>query len=466
MIDGVWRHEQEAAPTSGGAFVRPATVFRDWIAAGGRFPPERGRYHLYVSLACPWAHRALIFRRIKGLDRHIGLSVTHWLMGEEGWTFEAADGVIPDPYGLHALYQLYARADPHYTGRVTVPVLWDTQQQTIVSNESADIIRMFGSAFNEIGALPGDYYPEPLRTEIDALNERIYATVNNGVYKAGFAKTQAAYETAIAELFDSLDWLEQRLARQPFLCGEAITEADWRLFTTLVRFDAVYHGHFKCNLRRLVDYPALWDFTRALYQVDGVAETVNFDHIKRHYYVSHPWLDPTGIVPVGPAQDFSRPASRKVPAADQSGIGRATLVGLNHMALEVGDIDAALAFYGRIFTFRLRGKGEGMAFIDLGDQFIALMQGPVRAEAGHRHFGLVVDNRAAVRALAEAAGAKLLDGPFLDFLDPWGNRVEVVQYADIQFTKAPSVLRGMQLELPKTKAALAELAAKSMAPDA
>ncbi len=315
MIDGVWRREQDAAPTTNGGFVRPATAFRDRIEPGGRFPPEAGRYHLYVSLACPWAHRTLIFRRLKGLEGHIGLSVTHWLMGEDGWTFDIAEGVIPDPLGARALHEIYARADRHYTGRVSVPVLWDLREGTIVNNESAEIIRMFNSAFDGAGAAPGDYYPEDLRPEINALNERIYATVNNGVYKAGFARTQPAYDAAVAALFETLDWLEDRLSRQQFLCGERITEADWRLFTTLIRFDAVYHGHFKCNLRRLLDYTALWNYTRSLFQIPGVAETVNLDHIKRHYYLSHPWLDPTGIVPAGPGPDFLQPGERTSPPA-------------------------------------------------------------------------------------------------------------------------------------------------------
>ncbi len=306
MIDGVWRRDQDAAPTAHGGFVRPATVFRDRIEPGGRFPPEPGRYHLYVSLACPWAHRTLIFRRLKALEAHITLSVTHWLMGEDGWTFTDAPGVVADPWGAQALFEIYARADPRYTGRVSVPVLWDRVERTIVSNESAEIIRMFNTAFDTVGAAPGDYYPVAHRPEIDALNERIYATVNNGVYRAGFAKTQAAYDDAVSALFDTLDWLEARLSGQRYLCGEQVTEADWRLFTTLIRFDPVYHGHFKCNLRRLVDYPSLYAYTRTLSEVPGVAETIDLDHIKRHYYLSHPWIDPSGIVPLGPAAESQR----------------------------------------------------------------------------------------------------------------------------------------------------------------
>ena len=283
--------------------VRSATTSSPAAAS----PPEPGRFHLYVSLACPWAHRTLIFRKLKGLEDHISLSVTHWLMGDQGWTFEPGAGVIPDPFGARALHEVYARADAHYTGRVSVPVLWDKAEGTIVNNESADIIRMLGSAFDKAGAIPGDYYPEPLRPEIDALNERIYDTVNNGVYRTGFASTQAAYEAAVEPLFATLDWLEDRLSSQPYLCGKTLTEADWRLFTTLIRFDSVYVGHFKCNIRRLVDYPALWRYTRSLFHIPGVADTVDFGHIKRHYYMSHPWINPTGIVPAGPLLDLSLP---------------------------------------------------------------------------------------------------------------------------------------------------------------
>lgn len=304
MVDGVWQREETGVPSAGGAFQRPATLFRNHIDRDGRFPPAAGRYHLYASYACPWAHRTLIFRTLKGLEQHIGLSITHWLMAEQGWTFDTADGTIPDPWGARALHEIYARADPHYTGRVTVPVLWDSQERTIVSNESADIIRMFNSGFDDDGAKKGDYYPVILRREIDALNDRIYATVNNGVYRAGFARTQAAYDEAVAALFETLDVLEDRLSQQQFLCGNRMTEADWRLFTTLIRFDAVYHGHFKCNIRRLGDYSALSAYTNTLYQVPGVADTVRFDHIKSHYYLSHPWLDPSGIVPAGPALEW------------------------------------------------------------------------------------------------------------------------------------------------------------------
>lgn len=311
MIEGAWMREDRDRADTKGEFVRPGSAFRDGIEPGGRFPPESGRYHLYVSLACPWAHRTLIFRRIKRLENLVGLSVVHWLMGEDGWTFTPADGVVPDPVmNARFLHELYARADPRFSGRVTVPMLWDRATNSIVNNESAEIIRIFNTAFDALGAAPGDYYPADLREEIEAVNARVYATLNNGVYRAGFARTQAAYEAAVLPLFETLDWLEDRLTRQPYLCGERLTEADWRLFTTLIRFDAVYHGHFKCNLRRVIDYPALWDFTRSLYQADGVAGTVDLGHIKRHYYMSHPWVNPTRIVPAGPLLDFTPPGSR------------------------------------------------------------------------------------------------------------------------------------------------------------
>lgn len=313
MIDGTWEQEDRDRASPQGEFVRPETHFRDTIAHGGRFPPAAGRYVLYVSLACPWAHRTLIFRTLKGLRGMIDLSVVHWLMGEDGWTFTPAEGVVADPVmDARLLHQLYARADAQFTGRVTVPVLWDRHTGRIVNNESADIIRIFNQAFDALGAAPGDYYPPDLRQEIEAVNARVYATVNNGVYRAGFARSQAAYEAAVLPLFDTLDWLEVRLARQAYLCGERITEADWRLFTTLIRFDAVYHGHFKCNLRRLIDYPALWDFVRSLYQAQGIAETVDFGHIRRHYYMSHPWVNPSRIVPAGPLLDLTVPG-RRVP---------------------------------------------------------------------------------------------------------------------------------------------------------
>jgi putative glutathione S-transferase len=318
LIDGVWQDREPEAST-GGRFSRPDTDFRNWVTPDGRpgpsghdgFAAAAGRYHLYVSLACPWAHRTLIMRALKGLDVIITVSVTHWLMAEQGWSFAPGESVIPDPlFSSRYLHEVYTRAEAQYTGRVTVPVLWDRHTQTIVNNESAEIIRMFGSAFDACGAKPGDYYPAPLRPEIDALNARVYNTLNNGVYKCGFATSQTAYEEALAPLFETLDWLEDRLGQSRFLFGDALTEADIRLFTTLVRFDSVYVGHFKCNLRRLTDYRNLWAYTRDLYQWPGVAPTVNFLHIKRHYYMSHRNINPSGIVPVGPLLDFDQPAER------------------------------------------------------------------------------------------------------------------------------------------------------------
>jgi putative glutathione S-transferase len=319
MQNGVWVDRWYDTKGSSGRFVRKAAQFRNWITPDGSpgpsgrggFRAEAGRYHLYVSYACPWAHRTLIFRTLKGLEDAISVSVVHWLMGAEGWTFNADDGVIPDEVnGAAYLREIYALADGQYSGRVTVPVLWDKQGRTIVSNESSEIIRMFNSAFDGIGATSGDYYPAEARGEIDRLNERIYGAVNNGVYRAGFATTQDAYEEAVTELFEALDWLEQRLSTRRYLTGSAITEADWRLFTTLVRFDPVYVGHFKCNLKRLVDYPNLAGYLRDLYQQPGVAATVRMDHIKNHYYASHATINPTGIVPLGPQIDFLAPHGR------------------------------------------------------------------------------------------------------------------------------------------------------------
>jgi glutathionyl-hydroquinone reductase len=306
MINGEW-HASGELPTSGGRFARQDSKFRNWIGQG-EFRAEPGRYHLYVARACPWAHRTTIMRELKGLSELVGLSVTHWLMAEDGWTFDDGPGVIRDDVnGVRALWELYARAEAHYTGKVTVPVLWDRQTSRIVNNESADILRMFNSAFDEVGARQGDYYPEELRAEIDAVNTRVYDTLNNGVYRAGFAQTQEAYDEAVVPLFETLDWLEARLTGKRWLVGERLTEADIRLVTTLLRFDLVYHGHFKCNLRRLTDYPRLWAYTRALYQYPGVRETVDFDHIKRHYYQSHRGVNPRGIVPRGPLIDFDAP---------------------------------------------------------------------------------------------------------------------------------------------------------------
>ena len=314
LVNGKWEDRWYDTKETEGHFVRKAAQFRNWVTADGSpgpdgrggFKAEAGRYHLYVSLACPWANRTLIFRHLKGLEDMIDISVVHWLMGEQGWTFEPGEGVIGDPiHHAHYMHQVYTGADPEYSGRVTVPVLWDKQTNTIVSNESSEIIRMFNSAFDEVGAKPGDYYPENLREEIDLINARIYSNVNNGVYKAGFATSQSAYEEAVIPLFETLDWLEERLGKGRYLMGDRLTEADWRLFTTLIRFDPVYVGHFKCNIRRLVDYPHLSAYTRDLYQHQGVAETVNMRHIKHHYYESHGTINPSGVVPVGPELELN-----------------------------------------------------------------------------------------------------------------------------------------------------------------
>ena len=324
LVDGTWQDQWYDTSGTAGRFVRKDSQFRNWVtpdgdpgpSGEGGFRAESGRYHLYVSLACPWAHRTLIFRQLKGLQDVVGVSVVHWLMREHGWTFTETPGATGDLlHGARFLHEVYSRAEPGYSGRVTVPVLWDRHTGRIVSNESSEIIRMLNSAFDGIGAAPGDYYPEPLRSEIDQINALVYATVNNGVYRAGFATTQAAYDEAVTELFASLDWLEDLLGRRRYLAGDRVTEADWRLFTTLLRFDPVYHGHFKCNLRRLVDYPNLWGHTRELYQWPGVAETVDFAHIKSHYYASHGTINPTGIVPLGPILDFTAPHGRQRLAA-------------------------------------------------------------------------------------------------------------------------------------------------------
>ncbi|WP_422421807.1 glutathione S-transferase family protein [Pseudomonas sp. GZD-222] len=306
LIDGRW-HDQWYQSSKDGAFQRENSQRHNQLPA-----VEAGRYHLYVSLACPWAHRTLIFRKLKGLESLIDVSVVSWLMGENGWTFDPSQGSTGDKVDhLDFLYQRYTRDDPHYSGRVTVPVLWDKQEQRIVNNESAEIIRIFNHAFDDLTGNGLDLYPEPLRAEIDALNERIYPAVNNGVYRAGFATSQQAYEQAFDEVFAELDCLEQRLGERRYLAGEYLTEADWRLFTTLIRFDAVYHGHFKCNLRRLADYPNLSNWLRELYQWPGVAETVNFEHIQKHYYMSHKTINPNGIVPKGPLQDFAQGHDRE-----------------------------------------------------------------------------------------------------------------------------------------------------------
>ncbi len=319
LVDGIWHDRWYDTEGSGGRFVRPQTAFRNWVTADGSpgptgeggFRAEPGRYHLYVSLACPWAHRTLILRVLKGLKDAIGVSVVDPFMGDQGWAFGDTPGCIPDTVnGKRYLHEIYTLADPKYSGRVSVPVLWDRRRGTIVSNESAEIIRMLNGAFDAFGKAELDFFPEPLRPAIDEINAFVYERINNGVYRCGFATTQEAYDEAFGALFGALDALEERLGRQPYLVGDRLTEADWRLFTTLVRFDPVYVGHFKCNRRRLADYPHLWDYARALYQVPGVAETVNLDHIKQHYYRSHPTINPTRIVPKGPDIDFNAPHRR------------------------------------------------------------------------------------------------------------------------------------------------------------
>ena len=320
LVDGQWHDQWYDTDSTGGKFERSESQFRNWVTADGSagpsgeagFKAEAGRYHLYVSLACPWAHRTLILRTLKGLESMISVSVVNPYMREHGWTFIEDTGVVADPlFQATYMHQVYTKADPNYSGRVTIPVLWDKQQNVMVSNESSEIIRMFNSAFDQIGAKPGDYYPEALRAEIDSINAHVYDTINNGVYKAGFATSQKAYELAVLPLFEALDELEHRLANNRYLLGDQITEADWRLFTTLIRFDAVYHGHFKCNLKQIEDYPNLAGYMRELYQWPGVAQTVNMAHIKEHYYRSHDTINPTGVVPAGPVLDFERPHGRK-----------------------------------------------------------------------------------------------------------------------------------------------------------
>ena len=317
LVNGAW--QEDISRTKEGRFVRPAAAFRNFVtpdgSAGpsgeGGFAAEAGRYHLYISLACPWAHRTLIFRALKKLDDVISISITEPLYGKMGWEFGTARGGTRDEAnGKTTLAEIYLLADPHYTGRVSVPVLWDKKQRTIVNNESSEIIRMLNSAFDALTEVRTDYYPVALRGEIDAINDVIYPNINNGVYRAGFATTQDAYEEAARAIFATFDNIEKRLSRQRYLAGGQITEADWRLFTTLVRFDAVYYSHFKCNLRRVADYPNLWNYTRDLYQVPGIAETVSIDHIKRHYYGSQRQVNPTGIVPIGPVIDFAAPHDR------------------------------------------------------------------------------------------------------------------------------------------------------------
>jgi putative glutathione S-transferase len=314
LVRGVWREHRPASEEGNGRFVRGASRFRNWVtpdgSAGptgrGGFVAEPGRYHLYVSPACPWSHRTIIYRALKRLEAIIQMTIVDWHMGADGWTFSSRDGATPDPlYGAERLSEIYLRAEPDYTGKVTVPVLFDRHEGTIVSNESADIVRMFETAFDAFTDIDINARPPGLEAEIDALNAGIYETVNNGVYRAGFARSQEAYEEAFDALAESLDWLEARLARRRYLVADHPTEADWRLFPTLVRFDAVYYIHFKCSMRRLIDYPNLFAYTRDLYQVPGVAETVSLTHIKGHYYTSHPTINPLGIVPLGPTIDFT-----------------------------------------------------------------------------------------------------------------------------------------------------------------
>ncbi len=319
LVDGVWQDEQPLQRTQSGRFVRPTTRFRNFVTedgspgptGSGGFAAARGRYHLYVALACPWAHRTVIMRMLKGLEDVVSMSVVEPLYGPHGWRFGSGPGTVPDTVnGASELAEIYLLADPKYTGRVSVPALWDKERRTIVNNESAEIIRMLNGAFGRFTNVRTDYYPAPLRAEIDRVNDLVYENVNNGVYRAGFATAQEAYEEAFHALFGALDELERRLSRQRYLVGEAITEADWRLFTTLIRFDAVYYGHFKCNLRRIADYPNLSNYLRDLYQQPGIAALVNMDHIKRHYYGSQRHVNPTGIVPLGPQLDFTAPHDR------------------------------------------------------------------------------------------------------------------------------------------------------------
>ncbi len=319
LQDGKWVDQWYDTKSTDGHFKRADAQFRNWITADGApgpsgsggFKAEAGRYHLYVSHACPWAHRTMIFRALKGLEDMISVSVVHWHMAADGWTFLPGDGVVADPIrNARFLHQVYTAANAGFSGRVTVPVLWDKQTGTIVSNESSEIIRMFNTAFDAVGAHDGDFYPPALRDQIDQINTRIYSTLNNGVYKSGFATTQAAYEAAVVPLFDTLDWLDNMLSQHRYLTGATLTEADWRLFTTLLRFDPVYVGHFKCNLRRIADYANLSPYLRDLYQAPGVAATVHMDHIKAHYYGSHDSINPTGIVPLGPVLDLMAPHDR------------------------------------------------------------------------------------------------------------------------------------------------------------
>jgi len=320
LIDGKWHDQWYDTGATGGAFKRAEAKFRNWVTADGSagisggdgFKAESGRYHLYVSLACPWAHRTLIFRQLKSLQDHISVSVVHPDMLDEGWTFETDEhGATGDTlFGLTHAHQIYTRAVPDFTGRVTVPILWDKQRNTIVSNESSEIIRMMNSAFNDLTGNTDDYWPQELREPIETINARIYDTLNNGVYKCGFATSQEAYDAAVGPLFDTLDWLEDLLSQHRYLLGDKVTEADWRLFTTLARFDSVYHLHFKCNRKRLIDYPNLWAYVRELYQWPGVADTVGMQHIVRHYHYSHDSINPSRIIPTNPILDWLAPHGR------------------------------------------------------------------------------------------------------------------------------------------------------------
>lgn len=320
LIDGQWHDQWYDTGATGGAFKRAEAKFRNWVTADGSagisggdgFKAKSGRYHLYVSLACPWAHRTLIFRQLKSLQDHIGVSVVHPDMLDEGWTFETDEhGATGDTlFGLTRAHQIYTRAVPDFTGRVTVPILWDKQRNTIVSNESSEIIRMMNSAFNDLTGNTDDYWPQELREPIEAINARIYDTLNNGVYKCGFATSQEAYDAAIEPLFTTLDWLEDLLSQHRYLLGDKVTEADWRLFTTLARFDSVYHLHFKCNRKRLIDYPNLWAYVRELYQWPGVADTVGMQHIVHHYHYSHDSINPSRIIPTNPILEWMAPHGR------------------------------------------------------------------------------------------------------------------------------------------------------------
>jgi glutathionyl-hydroquinone reductase len=317
LVDGVWQDDLDRHKD--GRYVRATTRFRNWVtpdgtpgpSGDGGFQADRGRYHLYVSLACPWASRTIIFRRLKKLDDAISMSIVSWHMGKDGWTFDKSEGSTGDDInGKSKLSEIYVATDPRYTGRVSVPVLWDKERKTIVNNESSEIIRMLNSSFDQFTDARADYYPAALRAEIDRINDVVYAKINNGVYRAGFAKTQEAYEEAFRNLFDALDEMEEILDKQRYIAGKQITEADWRLFCTLVRFDAVYYGHFKCNWRHIWDYRNLSNYLRDLYQVPGIPETVSLEHIKKHYYMSQRQVNPTGIVPLGPQLDFAAPHDR------------------------------------------------------------------------------------------------------------------------------------------------------------